>query len=414
MRRNNQQQRYFALQWFVIVIHFMIMTTTRDFAQTGRGQTERDGNTPRPTTPANLPLTWQDGYFPELRIRIKETDLEALLTKPEIKGSETKYPMTLSYQGKDYEGTIRQRVPSSSSAANKKQFRLDFAKKLTFPDGYVADRFETDHGNGFTLNEWLAWKMLNEAAQKRPTLKILRKKANVVAIYLNDKLYHVQTLIEDVNKDLLEPQLGTRKINTYKYGCLGRTGPSTIDNYCATFSPTQLQNMMDIPSFLYATAAVQTVGGYDNYPRFPNNFYLVEETETGRIWFMPDDMDTTICPYDTVYSDPFQIAYSVDDSQRHFTEMLKDPGCLELYYSYVQELCSLWQPEPLKSALAKKYAQVRSTLFASGELPYDQAYYDYLYNESLPLWIDMRYEYLTKMMRETPITEMAKKVASQQ
>ncbi|HEX4945789.1 MAG TPA: CotH kinase family protein [Blastocatellia bacterium] len=411
--KNHQQKRYNTLRWIVLVITFLIMTTTRNFAQTERGQTERGGSSPRPTMPAPVPLTWQDDYFPEFRIRIKEADLEPLLNKPEIKGSETKYPMTLTYQGKVYEGTIRQRVPSSSSAANKKQFRLDFPKRIAFPDGYIADRFETDHGNGFTLNEWLAWKMLNVAAQKRPNLKILRKKANVVAIYLNDKLYHVQTLVEDVNKDLLEPQLGTRKLNTYKYGCLGRTGLSPIDNYCATFSPLQLQGMMDIPSFMYATAAVQTVGGYDNYPRFPNNFYLVEETETGRIWFMPDDMDTTICPYDTVYSDPFQIAYSVGDSQRHFTEMLKDRACIEMYYSYVQELCSLWEPEPLNAAIAKKYAQVRSTLFASGGLPYDEAYYDYLYNESLPLWIDMRYQYLTKMMQDTSVGEMAKKVASQ-
>jgi hypothetical protein len=387
------------------------MSTTSTFAQDA--QPERSGGSSRLPTSSNLPLTWQDEYFPEFRVRIKDADLELLLTKQEIKGSETKYPMTLTYQGKNYEGTIRQRVPGSSSAGNKKQFRLDFAKKITFPDGYVADRFETDHGNGFTLNEWLAWKMLHQAAQKRPNLKVLRKKANVVALYFNDKLYHVQTLIEDVNKDLLEPQLGTRKLNTFKYGCLGLTGPSTIDNFCATFAPAELQKFMDIPSFLYATAAVQVIGGYDNYPRFPNNFYLVQETETGRIWFMPDDMDTTICPYDTVYSDPFQIAYSRGDSQRHFTELLKERGSLELYYSYVQELRSLWQPEPLKSALAQKYAQVRSTLFASGDLPYDEAYYDYLYNESLPVWIDMRAAYLTQMMQENSVTKIAEKVANQ-
>jgi hypothetical protein len=409
MRGNiRYQQCRFILQGVVMVINCLLLTALPTSAQTGRGGTSRS------TGPAVVPLTWQDEYFPEFRIRIKEGDLTPLLTKPESKGSETKYPMTLSYQGKEYEGTIRQRVPSSSAAGNKKQFRLDFAKKITFPDGYVADRFETDHGNGFTLNEWLAWKMLNQAAQKRPMLRILRKKANLVAIYLNDKLYHVQTLTEDVNKDLLEPQLGTRKLNTFKYGCLGLTGPSTIDNFCATFAPAQVQAFTDIPSFLYAMAAVQVIGGYDNYPRFPNNYYLVEETETKRIWFMPDDMDTTICPYDTVYADPFQIAYSSGDSQRHFTEMLKERGCLEMYYSYVQELCALWQPEPLKPAVAKKYAQVRSALLAAGDLPYEQGYYDYLYHDMLPMWIDTRYAYLTQMMHEQSVTDIAKKIAHQQ
>ena len=400
-------QRNSSLHSLLLLVSILVATFAPAFAQ-------RTNNSPRPPAQPVLPLTWQDDYFPEFRVRIKEADLAEMLTKPEIKGSETKYPMTLTYQGKNYEGTIRQRVPSASSAADKRQFRLDFAKKITFPDGYAADRFETDHGNGFVLNEWLAWKMYDQAAQKHPNLKILRKHANLIAIYFNDKLYHVQTLVEDVNKDLLEPQLGTRKTSTFKYGCIGRTGPSTIDNYCASFSPVQAQALMDIPSFLYATAAVQVIGGYDNYPRFPNNYYLVQETETGRIWFMPDDMDTTIAPYDTVYSDPFQIAYSVGNSQRHFTEMLKDRACLELYYSYVKDLCSLWQPDQLKPAIAKKYAQMRGTLFASGGLPYDEVYYDYLYTQSLPLWIDIRYQYLSGMMEQTTVEAMAKKVANQQ
>ena len=397
------------LQLLAIVVHFGGMTTASTFAQ----QTEREVIASRSTQP-NVPLTWQDDYFPEFRIQVKEEDLAVLLAKStEVKGSETKYPMTLTYQGKTYEGTIRQRIPNSSVCADKRQFRLDFSKKITFPDGYVSDRFETDHGNGFTLQEWLSWRMLNQAAEKHPTLKILRKKANVVAIYFNDKLYHVQSLVEDVNKDMLEPQLGTRKVNTFKHGCIGRTGPTTIDNFCETFSPAELQKSLDMPSFLYAMAAVQVIGSYDNYPRFPYNYYWVQETDTGRMWFMCDDMDTTICPYDTVYSDPFQIAYSNGDSQRHFTEAIKDRACLEMYYSYVQELCSLWQAEPLKPAIAKKYAQVREKLFASGGLPYAEEYYDYLYTQSLPFWIDTRHQYLSAMMEQTDVESIARKVAQQ-
>ncbi|MFN7931345.1 MAG: hypothetical protein U0Y68_26130 [Blastocatellia bacterium] len=31
------------------------------------------------------------------------------------------------------------------------------------PDGYIADRFETDRGNCYTLHEWIAWKLLDQA-----------------------------------------------------------------------------------------------------------------------------------------------------------------------------------------------------------------------------------------------------------
>lgn len=171
--------------------------------------------------------------------------------------------------------------------------------------------------------------------------------------------------------------------------------------------------MLDIPSFLYAMAAVQVIGAYDNYPRFPNNYYLVQETDSGRVWFMCDDLDTTICPYDTAFSNPFEIAYSHGDSQRHFTELLQDRACLDMYYGYVKELCSLWHPAALKAAIDKKYAQVRERLLAAEGLPYDREYYDYLYKESLPLWVDMRYEFLTTMMNETSVGVVAKRVARQ-
>lgn len=395
----------------LIVVSLLVTGLSPAWAQTSGAQTARDpGGPARPSDQPNVPLTWRDEYFPQFHIRIKDEDLAQLL----VKGNTGKYAMTLTYQGKDYVGTIKLRLGNTSVCADKRQFRLDLPQKTTFPDGYIADRFETDHGNGFTLHEWLAWKMLAQAANKRPTLKILRKKANVVAIYFNDKLYHVQTLVEDVGKDLLEPQLGTRNITTFKHGCMGLTGPSTIDKFCQTFSPAQIQASLDIPSFMYATAAMEVIGSYDNYPRFPYNYYWVQENSTGRMWYLPDDLDSTIFPQDTVYANPFHIAYSVGDSQRHFTEMVKDRGCLELYYSYVNDLSTLWEPNQVKPQLAAKYAQVRATLLASGGLPYDQAYYDYLYNLSLPLWVELRYAYLTRMMKTTSIAEVSKEVANQQ
>ena len=71
----------------------------------------------------------------------------------------------------------------------------------------------------------------------------------------------------------------------------------------------------------------------------------------------------------------------------------------------------LWQPEPLHAAIARKYAQVRNTLFACEGLPYDKAYYDYLYKESLPLWAEMRYRYLTTMMKENSVAAIAEQIA---
>ncbi len=341
-----------------------------------------------------LPTTWREDYFPQFHITIKPDDLAAVLEP----GSIAKVPMTLDYQGQKYVGTIRQRLGNSSLCGDKRQFRLDFSSKVKFPDNYIADRFETDRGNCYTLHEWVAWKLMDQAAQKRPELKVLSKKSNVVAIYFNGELYHVQTLLEDVNKDLLEPQLGTRKINIYENGCYGRTNPAELNGFCTTFAPAQMRESLQIPSFLYSTAVVQLLGGNDNYPSYPFNYNFVEEAETKRIWFMADDMDTTIDSYGDGRADPFKPIYTEGDSQRHFTELVNDPEYGPQYRVYLRELLPLLQPNQLKPLIAAKYAQVRETLLASPGLPLGTDWYDYVYLSEIPTWIDARYAFLNVIL----------------
>lgn len=340
-----------------------------------------------------VPQTWSDDYFPQFHININPDDLAKLLAQ----GSTDKLPITLDYQGKTYTGTIRQRLGNSSLCGDKRQFRLDFPSKQTFPDGYRADRFETDRGNCYTLHEWIAWKIADQAAQRHPELKVLRKKYNVVAIYFNGALYHVQTLLEDVNKDLLEPQLGTRKINIYENGCYSRTDPTELSGFCTIFSPAQMKEYLQIPSYLYSTAIIQMLGGNDNYPSYPFNYNFVQETETNRIWFMPDDLDNTI-DSSVTYADPFHSISIEGDSQRHFTELMNDSEYRAMYRSYLGELRVLLQPEHLKPLVAAKYAQVRETLMASPELPLGTGWYDYVYLTEIPHWIETRYAFLHTLL----------------
>ncbi len=364
------------LRQFLPTVFFLAFTSLA-----AHGQTEQ-------------PLTWRDDYFPQFHITIAPDDLTAILAP----GSTAKVPITFVYQGKTYTGTIRQRLGNSSLCGDKRQFRLDFASKIKFPDGYVADRFETDRGNCYTLHEWVAWKILDQAAQRRPDLKVLRKKSNVVAIYFNGKLYHVQTLLEDVNKDLLEPQLGTRKITIYENGCYGRVGTEEMSGFCSVYTPAQMQDSLQIPSFLYTAAVVQMLGSNDNYPSFPFNHNFVQETETNRIWFMPDDLDGTIESSNNGQANPFQTIYTEDDSQRHFTELVNDPVYGPQYRAYLRELIPLLQPNQLKPFIAAKYAQVRDTLLASPGLPLGTDWYDYVYRYEIPTWIDARYAFLNSIL----------------
>ena len=133
----------------------------------------------------NKPLTWQRDYFPAFRLDIADADLNRLLTVPLDKFNPdlTKYPITLHYQGEVIKGTIRLRSGNASRCGEKRQFRIDFPKKVTLPDGYKTDRFETDHGICNTLNEYPGWQLIDEAAMRHPEIKVLSKHSNVVALY---------------------------------------------------------------------------------------------------------------------------------------------------------------------------------------------------------------------------------------
>ena len=339
-------------------------------------------------------LTWRDEYFPQFKITIDPSDLEKLL----VEGETAKFPMTLNYQAKSYPATIRQRGFGGSACGDKRQFRIDFKSKITLPDGYVTDRFETDHGSCYTLHEWLAWRFLDKAAELHPELKVLRKKSNVTAVYFNNELYHVQTLLEDVSKDLLEPQLGTRNLKTFKSGCYGRNDEKTeIDEFCTSLSPSYLQSVMNVKSFLYTTAAIQVLGSQDNYPSFAYNYYFIQTLTDGKIWFMPDDLDQTISSDAGPYWNPYQVAYPNDEFQGQYLALLKNPESRQIYINYVRELSALLNPEDLNPRVEAKYSQIRETLLASPNLPISVEFYDYSYQVSVPTLLEERYKYLASL-----------------
>jgi hypothetical protein len=241
---------------------------------------------------------------------------------------------------------------------------------------------------------------MEQAAQRRPDIKVLRKKSNVVALYFNGELYHVQTLLEDVNKDLLEPQLGTRQFTIYEGGCYGRMETGEMDGFCTFFAPAQVQEYLQIPSYLYSTAVVQLLGSSDNYPSYPYNYNFVQETATKRIWFMADDMDNTIDSNGGTHFNPFETIYTEGDTQRHFTELVNDPAYGALYRSYLRELLPLLEPNVLKAAVAAKYAQVRDTLLASPQLPLGAEWYDYVYQTEISAWAEARFAYLSELLEQ--------------
>ncbi len=348
--------------------------------------------------PTEKPLTWRRDYFPEFRIEIAEADLHHLLTVPLDKFNPdlTKHPIKLHYQGQTIEGTIRLRGGNASRCGDKRQFRFDFPKRVTFPDGYRTDRFETDHGICNTLNEWLAWQLIDEAAARHPEINVLSKHSNAVALYFNDQLYHVQSLLEDVSKDVLERSLKTRNVVQFKAGCyaLDYSTPTEITDLCRTSEVTKLEQMIDVPSYLYVNALVQVLGSADMFPAYPWNSYLIYNQDTGRTHFLAHDFDMSIDFLGGAEHDPLAFIYKEGGGQHHLEALLNHAGWRATYRQYVQELTALVDPNFFVPLAAAKYEQVREKLLASPDLPFGANYYDAQYRTHMPRWSAARFAYL--------------------
>jgi hypothetical protein len=325
-------------------------------------------------------------------------DLQALL----VAGNESTYPMTLRYQGRSIGGTIRQRTGGNSRCGEKRQFKLKFPDDVTLPDGYRTDGFETDRGACLVMHEWFSGWMARSAAGLHPEIPMLWKHANLVVLYFNDQLYHVQTLTEDANKDLVERFERTRNVALYKHGCYGAPPSGWIGEFCRTFDPRRITRLLDVRTYLYWVALVKSLSPSDNYPDYPWNWYLVRNLDTGIARPLGDDWDLLPAQWLDATLDPFTLRYEEGDTQRHFVELLGVREHRDRYRRYLRDMRRLLDPDEVLPVIAAKYRQIRALLHASPDLPFPygegRVFYDYTYQEELPEWVRARYQCLRRLI----------------
>jgi hypothetical protein len=338
------------------------------------------------------PMTFRDETLAEFRIDLAPADLAAMLTE----GNESRVPMTLRYLGGAYPGTIRQRLGNNSRCGALRQFRLDFPMPITFPDGYRSDRFETDRGRCYVLHEWLSAGVMRRVAAMHPELRLHVKYTNVVAIYFNDALYHVETLTEDVNRDLGQRLEGTRNVTFYENGCYLAPTTGFIGEFCRTFDRARLSTLLDIPVYLQWAATVKALAPGDNYPDYPYNWVLMRNDDTGIARPLGDDWDEVPALEPDAMADPFAPTHPSGDLQRHFTALLAEPDLRERYVANLRDARAAMDPAVTLPLLAMKYAQVRDLLTRVPGIPLTLEQYDNLYSVSgeVPRFLRERYDFL--------------------
>lgn len=337
-----------------------------------------------------VPRTFQDDYLPEFHIDLTPADLALLLPM----GSTARVPMTLRYMGMSYTGTIRQRLGNNSTCGDLRQFRIDFPSHITLPDGYRTDRFETDRGRCYVMHEWLSQRVLRRAATAHPELPLTFKYTNVVAIYFNDALYHLETLTEDTNRDLMERFEGTRNVTLLEGGCYTPPETGPFHTFCNTYDLPTLRPMFDFETFLLFAAVSKALVPGDNYPDVPYNWVLARNDDRGVFRPVADDWDEVPATEPMPDASPFVPAHPEGDFQRHFTALLADPTYGALYRRYLNDARAAMDPAVMNPLIAAKYTQIRPLLMRVTGNPFSLERYDFIYTEEVPRYFTNRYNFL--------------------
>jgi spore coat protein CotH len=334
-----------------------------------------------------------------------------------------RYLVAVVYDGDTLDQCDIRLKGNTSRGSKRKSFRIDFDKRV---DGQTFQGLETIYVHGNHNDPSMMREYLSAYVMKKMGVPSVR--VNHVRLYLNDTYLGVRGLVEYIDKDFLKTRFGSSKGNNYKctwpadlswlgsdqteYKKLINPSPEneraydlktneTLDDYSdlveladwvnnkskqANFT-TEFPKIFDVDGYLKALAAEVLIGHWDNYFYNKNNYFIYHHPTTGKMVYMPYDMDNT-----------FGVQWGVDDINKRDihqwgnTSKSKAPLTYALLahdefrliyeryiYNAIQDFFNLDHMAPLIDSLMKRLdASIKDDLHFSGKVDTD---YGFNYND---------------------------------
>jgi hypothetical protein len=279
---------------------------------------------PFPPTPNPL---YDDTVIPSVHISIDPDSLAAMYN-PDSLESDYEYPANFVFDNgvaRDSLGMIGMRLRGNTSRfAAKKSFKVSFN---TFVPGRKFHGIEKlnlngEHNDPSVIRAKLCWDLFARAGVPAP-------RANHMRVFINGTYYGLYINVEHVDENFVLSRFGNNGGNLYK--CLwpadltyrgsdpnlykfesgGRRTyelkiNEEIDDYTdlanliatVNLAPDSsfavaLQRRFNVNGFLRALAVDVATGSWDDYWFLKNNYYLYDNTATGKFDFIPYDYDNT-------------------------------------------------------------------------------------------------------------------------
>jgi spore coat protein H len=242
--------------------------------------------------------------------------------------SDTEYSANFVFDN----GTIRDTIPNigfrlrgnTSRLSQKKSFKVSFN---TFENGrkyYGLEKLNLngEHNDPTIIRSILCWNLLRKMGIPAP-------RANHVEVYINGDYYGLYVNVEHIDEEFVDLRFGNTDGNLYKcyYGVdfnyisnnpndykMGNNGQrvyelktnTTADDYSdlgefidilnnesLSFLPCELEKIFNVDAYLKVMAFDVLTANWDGPIWNKNNCYLYKNTATGKLEYIPFDVDNT-------------------------------------------------------------------------------------------------------------------------
>ncbi len=281
----------------------------------------------QPSTPKYSAL-YEDDNLARIDITISQSDIDYILA-PGNEQSDEEFPATFKFQSNtrsDIEENVGFRLRGNTSRnAAKKSFKVSFNsfEKGRDLDGFEKFNLNGEHNDPTIIRSKLCWDMMAE-------IGAIASRVNHVELYINDEYKGLYINVEHIDEEFIEERFGNKDGNLYK--CLwpadlfyrgddqnaykeensGRRAYelktneeeddySGLANFIKILNQApkldfeeEISKVFDVDSYLRALAVEVLAAHWDNYGMNQNNYYLYDNPEDGKFYYIPYDLDNTL------------------------------------------------------------------------------------------------------------------------
>ncbi len=268
---------------------------------------------------------YDDSELPRIDLTIDQDDLYQLYADPY---SDQEFPSKFRFT----RGALSEEVAevgircrgNTSRDKQKKSFRVSFN---TFLEGGEFHDLEKMNLNAEVNDPSMVRSKLSWTVYRK--LGIASVRSNHVLLYINNEFFGVYINTEHIDENFVKSRFGTNDGNLYKctypadlsyrgdnpddykygdegsrvydlrinrewddYGDLSEF-ISVIDRYSATEFREEVEKVMNVQQYLKIIAVDIMTANWDGYIGNKNNFYLYRDQVSGRIEYIPYDLDNT-------------------------------------------------------------------------------------------------------------------------